>query len=336
MLGVAELSLYVDRGYRTRAGTMFYDRVAELRVLEDVVGKPSFVVVWGPRNVGKSELLLYLSSRICRSYVVLYLDVRRMVMDRELASLSMGMDLAKNLLDRIASLLRVKDLVDVVEECHGLVEEVVGKGCVWILDEVHLLENYGTVLEALIKTSLYSYRRKPLSIVVTSSEGSFVLSNAFRKLLEYGALELLVEPMDEKHFVAFAEEYLALRNIDLGIDLHSVYHELTGGVPGAFIALISQGIETWKRYRRIELERIVSRIALKLGIDVLDVYRFLADLPKEIDPSQPSKELLILDQLVENNIVYYTLTEKPIAKPQLPYYTTIAKKIIAEKNRNRT
>ncbi len=40
--------VYVDRSYRTMLGTAFYDRLT---------------IVYGPRNVGKSELARYFLSR---------------------------------------------------------------------------------------------------------------------------------------------------------------------------------------------------------------------------------------------------------------------------------
>ncbi|NOZ88585.1 MAG: hypothetical protein GXO15_01525, partial [Crenarchaeota archaeon] len=55
--------LYVDEGYRTGLGVSFYDRLRELEALEEALRAARLIIVYGPRNVGKSELVRYWARR---------------------------------------------------------------------------------------------------------------------------------------------------------------------------------------------------------------------------------------------------------------------------------
>ena len=56
-------NVFVDHSYRAMLGTSFYDRLWELARLEELLQGVRTVVVYGPRNVGKSELVRYFVSK---------------------------------------------------------------------------------------------------------------------------------------------------------------------------------------------------------------------------------------------------------------------------------
>ena len=67
----------MDRGYRTGLGASFYDRVGELELLGGLLEARRTIVVYGPRNVGKSELVRYHASKRSRGEAYLIADARR-------------------------------------------------------------------------------------------------------------------------------------------------------------------------------------------------------------------------------------------------------------------
>ena len=66
------MGIFVDAGYRTRLGTSFYDRRRELDTLDSAVHDYRLVIVYGPRNVGKSELVYYWSRRRAKQRVIVF------------------------------------------------------------------------------------------------------------------------------------------------------------------------------------------------------------------------------------------------------------------------
>ncbi len=69
-------AVFVDRGYKTSLGTAFYDRLADLDKLAELLEGVRTVIVYGPRNVGKSELARYAAVRRLKARSVL-VDSRR-------------------------------------------------------------------------------------------------------------------------------------------------------------------------------------------------------------------------------------------------------------------
>ena len=75
-------SVHRDCSWRTSLGTCFYDRVSEAEELARVVRGGWSVLVVGPRNVGKSELVRYvLSTRLGVKPVIV--DARALVVKGE-------------------------------------------------------------------------------------------------------------------------------------------------------------------------------------------------------------------------------------------------------------
>ncbi len=63
--------------YRTCSGTRFYDRREEVDKLSSWIRSGCYVVVWGPRNVGKSEMLRYVAWLLEKeNWLTYYVDVR--------------------------------------------------------------------------------------------------------------------------------------------------------------------------------------------------------------------------------------------------------------------
>ena len=199
-------------------------------------------------------------------------------------------------------------------------------GFLIILDEAHLIEKPRVILEALIKRCLYVHRDRPVSVIVATSEGHFVLSDEVRILKSYGAVDILIDHLDYEHFKAFTEEYVELKSIALEVSVDELYYELCGGIPGAFIALTSQGVKRWIKDRRVELLRAISLIAKELKVKREAILEFIAQLPIKIDPSDlTSQPTLISQRLMIENIVFYDPSELPsIVKPQMPIYVKLA------------
>ncbi len=64
------MEVFVDSGYRTGLGTGFYDRVGEVSRLDKLVRSYRLVIVYGPRNAGKSELVRYWARKRAKIRVV--------------------------------------------------------------------------------------------------------------------------------------------------------------------------------------------------------------------------------------------------------------------------
>lgn len=60
--------MYIDYNYRTQSGLCFYNRAREYSFIEEITSKGGVIIVWGPRNIGKSELLRYVAYRLSREH----------------------------------------------------------------------------------------------------------------------------------------------------------------------------------------------------------------------------------------------------------------------------
>ena len=68
------MGIFVDREHRTSLGVCFYDRVSELAELKRLLKVFRTVIIYGPRNVGKSELVRYWLHR--KSVDAVIIDAR--------------------------------------------------------------------------------------------------------------------------------------------------------------------------------------------------------------------------------------------------------------------
>ena len=93
-----------DTEYRTALGVAFYDRGAELERLAELLRLRRTLVVYGPRNVGKSELARYFllkrAARLLGRVNVVAVDVRRLTA-RDMGLLVVGLEEALDAIGRI-------------------------------------------------------------------------------------------------------------------------------------------------------------------------------------------------------------------------------------------
>ncbi len=177
--------------YRTRLGTRFYDRFWELEELHHLLEKKRTLIVYGPRNIGKSELIryyleVYAPQRLGRIYAV-RVDARERRVERCLGG---GEPRGITTLSRaILEALRMPpSLVELVERVIGAVRRSAAEKIILHIDEFHLF--YGDRREALRELeSLAGYAAKKgedkLRLVITVSEGFVASGSARRRLLGY-------------------------------------------------------------------------------------------------------------------------------------------------------
>ncbi len=143
---------YVDHSYRTLLGTAFYDRVSELEVLGRLMVSHRLLVVYGPRNVGKSELVRYFLRTRYRSGAAVIVDARRMrtrSLEERMGAISFvaetRQELAKRmkeaLIEALGPHLGIIDLVIRIEE--ALRDALARlKAVLVFVDEFHELPGY--------------------------------------------------------------------------------------------------------------------------------------------------------------------------------------------------
>ncbi|MCE4610942.1 MAG: ATP-binding protein, partial [Desulfurococcales archaeon] len=238
------MGVFVDRGYRTLLGLPFYDRVRELEFLSELLGAARTVVVYGPRNVGKSELARYYAQRRSPGSPFLLVDARRRSAE--------GLGLARpgvlrellGLADKLLSgALRAPSLVGLAEGVSRVYRSLGPGPITVVVDEFHLL--YTSRREALLEleraAGYLAKRGEPgARLVVTSSEGFVTLGSARRRLLGYSAGYLPVEGLDKGHMEALYSDYRARYSCGLGF---KVYWGVFGGSPGYLVEACSLGEE---------------------------------------------------------------------------------------------
>ena len=211
--------VHVDREYRTGLGTGFYDRLEELEQLDTGLAARKTLVVYGPRNVGKSELIRYYFLRRARGFSVVAVDARRRVLE------TLGVD-AGGLRQRLQSLAGKllaatvgPGLADIVREAADLLRGIQGE-LVIVVDEFHLL--HPDPVEALVEleraAGLLAKNVEGPRLVVTVSEGFIATMEARWRLTGYSTGYLLVEGLDEDHMRALYEEYRRLHGCGSGFE----------------------------------------------------------------------------------------------------------------------
>ncbi len=170
-----------------------------------------------------------------------------------------------------------------------------------------------------------------MTVIVCSSEGWFINSDAIRSMLDYGAHELLVKPLDYNYFREFVHEYFRLKSIELDTSLDRLYSDLVGGVPGVFISLVEVGVDEWIRRKRLEFLRIIHYIVDKYGYNRDEVLEFISKLPTKLSLKKLDYRLYRLSEiLLEKNIVHHTISDEEIAvDTQLPVYKTLSIELLS-------
>ncbi len=319
---MAHGSIYVDEGYRTALGTGFYDRLEELDRLAELLGAVRTLVVYGPRNVGKSELVRYFVARRLGGVVglprrVVVIDARRRRVEKHLG---VGRDVASYVEELVASAAGLpRGLV-------GLLEELVSRlmrPAIILIDEFHLLLR--DRLEALAELEalagfLAKRGEERTRLVVTVSEGFFATLDAVHRLLGYSAGYLLVEPMDQVSFAALYEEYRARHSCSVDLDL---FTRLAGTSPGYLVDLCPRRGRLLEDWVQAELERLTAAIeeaAEAVGAGPAEAARRAARLLRGEPPASPLERRLG-EKLVEVNVAYpCRVGARRVYLPQLPLY----------------
>jgi len=258
-----------NNDYKTIAGTKFYDRNMEVNFLINQINRSSYTIVWGPRNIGKSELLRYISWKLRRNNIfTYYIDVRKYLSKKHIEIFFNKLNI-KEIMSSLSNLIGIPNrILELFEIGVKIALEKKCNGILWIIDEPHYLSNAKPFLEASIKEVLYKFHEKPIPIIIVVSEGWFILSDITWSLINYGAKQLLVNWMDKKYFKAFTREIMEIRNANLNIDFNDLYNNYVGGVPGALISLIEYGLNDWIKLMESYLIRACRNVADRLNINL--------------------------------------------------------------------
>ena len=350
--------LFIDRSYRARLGVSFYDRVEELRLLDEGLEAHRLLIVYGPRNVGKSELIRYWSEkRSGRRVVGLEADLLRAgraVKALEARLAAPGERVREILLsvlrEQAPHQLRLLGLVYTVYEALREAR----KGVVLFIDELHLLPGYhsrhpgggGDEVLADLEALAHWLAKSPedwLRVVVTVSEGFVATGEAITRLHGYSTGYLLVDHMDREHFSALYEEYSSRKKCQVS---YRVIHGVVGGAPG-YLASLCRGRRTVIEFieqSKTVLEEALSRLRNTLA--GLEPWRSQARGPEPrellglayevletgaVSPLEQPILYTVGQQLVLHNIAYPSYSRGLVVfRPQIPLYTLIIRKALEE------
>jgi hypothetical protein len=344
------VKLFVDRGYRTGLGTAFYDRSRELGELAELIEAYRLLVVYGPRNAGKSELVrYYLRRHRARSIIV---DARRLragdvlgfsgvellVEPRELVMEAVNMLLSKvdrigfaglvlGLAERLESIIRsFGKLIMVIDEFHELPRYAGERGRYTVA-----MEDLRSVAALLSKGG---GRLERIKLVVTVSEGFAPSPRAMQLLEGYSAAWMLVEPMDAAHFTMLYREYSG--RIGCKVSLGEILG-LAGPLPGylADLCSIDRGqltvrIRRWQHMLEEALVAIKQKLATSTpGEAIRAAY---TTLERPVKPLAEPQAYRAGEILVEHNIAYPKYVGGGVEfRPQLNIYRVLLR-LAAERN----
>jgi len=313
----------VDRDYRTALGTGFYDRDLELDSLEEKLQAVRTLIVYGPRNVGKSELVRYFLAKKLSGGRLARILRRAVIIDARLKHAEpylgrVGVDalrLAERLLDALGA---PRGLVGLVEELASLA----ALPLTVFIDEFHLLIR-GSLEDALAELeaaagALSKRGEAKVRLVVSVSEGFFATSRAWRRLYGYSTSYMLVEPMNPQAFKPLYEEYRG--KYGCNVDLNT-FTRLAGTSPGYLVDLCPRSgklLEEWLRERLNHLDTSLHAAAEAAGIGHRESIHVAAQLLAGRSIRDP-RERRFIEKLVEENIAYPCIKQARYL-PQLPLY----------------
>ncbi len=322
--------------YTTALGTRFYDREWELGKLAEALEEYRTLVVYGPRNVGKSELLryflrVYAPGRL-GSLAVVAVDAR------ERAAETLGLGGWAREAVRLASRIIAEalgapgSLPRLVERLASLLARLRASKTIIYIDEYHLL--YHDRARALLELEsvagfLAKRGREDVNLVLTVSEGFAATREARRRLLGYSAGFLLVEGLDRDPMGRLFEEYSRIHGCRLGFRRYwSVY----GGAPGYLVEACKLD---WGRLLAEKLpetlyhavDAALEELAAALGVGRRALIERVAGLFEKLyeGVAPEAGETGLAERLVEYNVLYpcwgrldgrYTR----LYLPQLPVY----------------
>ncbi len=326
--------LFIDCSYRSGLGTCFYDRVYEASELTRLTSMYRTVVVYGPRNVGKSELVKYWLRGLNKPVIIVDARLQRVEsMFREtcipMEYTSVFKDTVSSIVDSLASL---GGLVDIVYSILRLFRHLFfrEKGVVLFIDEYHLLGSYNRGygeavrdLEAIAGLLVKDNRFRMFNLVLSVSEGFLVVGSVRRRLLGYSTSYMLVEPLDKKHFIELYNEYGRLHGCS--IDAYTVM-ELTGCQPGYLVELCRLSREELVKWITSRLHDLSETVYSLIDCLKLESYRetlsyIVKILEGRLSSSEKPLGYRIASYLVENNVLYPVFREtETLYKPVIPLY----------------
>lgn len=340
---------FADRSYKTMLGTAFYNRYEEQAQLKKLINTHKLLIVYGPRNVGKSELVRYfLNKKHDGDFIII--DSRKLrarnleertgaiITSRTLRDLAKKV--MKTVLTQLSSHLGIADLVislsiQIKEDLRRL-----NKKILLFVDEFHELPGYSkfnryeNALEDLRSTAGLLSKQDidlPTKIVLTVSEG-FAVSSMAKSMLEgYSTGWFLVEHLEEKYFRALFEEYTSRKKCELGA--REIY-ALVGGSPGVLVDLcplppdevVNERIVAWIEIVEQALSEARNELEQKgINLSPSDLIRdALTVMKKPIKPIRDTRLNILAEKLVIGNIVYPKSFNGGIHYiPQYPVYEVI-------------
>ena len=319
--------MHRDCSWRTSLGTCFYDRVSEVEELVKVVEDGWSVLVVGPRNVGKSELVRYaLSARLGVKPVIV--DARVLVVKggveravREAGGLDKAR-VAEALARVVAEGLGLGSVVDALLE---LFRSIRAEPFI-VIDEFNYLGDVRT-LEALAKMVTFYPEYSRLRLVLTSSEGIMMDYEVLARLTGYRVYTLFVDEMPREEFGMLYDEFCGRGGCKLGLE---EYLELVGAFPGYLpevATLDEEMLEKWLSARRAVLVDVLREaIPRRLGMDwrrvVETAYRLLCE---GVEADTP--ELISVAKMLVRYNVAYPVGYTHRYKPQLKVYKRIVREM---------
>jgi len=343
--------LYIDEGYRTGLGISFYDRKPELDMLNESVGLYPLTIVYGPRNVGKSELVRYWAwkRRIGERLVTIEGDVIRSENVLEglqwllLSAHEKARRIVEDGLKAVAERIGIHDIYMIISKVLSVIGNLEGPMIVFI-DEFHLLPRYKGVppasryevaltdLEALAHR-LSKKADVNVRFVLTVSEGFIATNEALQRLHGYRANFLIVDHLDEKHFKRLFEEYESKNECP---HKYEIVRGLIGGAPGYLPELCASenGLETLiARSKSIVEEglsgvRNVLRTFLGKDVSPRELIEIAYKLVRgELVRPLESPEIHLVGQLMTTHNIVYPVYKDDLSaiiyKPQIPVYRWI-------------
>ncbi len=320
------------RMYKTRIGIQFYNREREVAFLEENISKGDFIVVWGPKNIGKSELLRYFSHiASSRGWIVYYIDIREYIARNEIEVYPDKTGF-KEFLKLVGDIIGVPNyLLELFERGVRFGLKKRANGVLWVFDEPHYLSIAKPFLESIVKNTIYTSYDKPVSAVISVSDGWFIASDVMHSLLDYGVKCLFIDELNIEHFKLLHRDLVSITGKDTGLDIEVIYSQYTGGNPGYLIDMFKySSINEWVNNIRYSFVDKIIRIERETSLSRTQIYNYIASLPKTIDLTHISvEEYSLVEKLLSYNIVYYDITRvKTVVKPVLPIYKRISREVI--------
>ncbi len=199
-------------------------------MLEQLMRRVGTLVVYGPRGVGKSELVRYVLRR--GGFPAVRVDARREAAGEIVEVMGLrGRDAGRAARRTVKGLLRLlpceraAGLVALAEEAWRLLRAALrGERLVIFVDEFHLLPGLGGRPDAAMRELeaaaglIAKNVDLGVTLVVSVSEGFATRRGAAARLLGYNASWLLVEHLDEVHLRGLHGEYAERHGCALSVD----------------------------------------------------------------------------------------------------------------------